>query len=138
LREDGMLILKTPNAASWIAKRTGAYWQWLSPPAHIHLFSPRTLVLALEKSGFQVERICSRRGDAHNNLFELACAAGRYVASKKNGVAGGHGRKSWSDKWQVNAARAASEAVYFPVGMVIDRWLGEKGLQPELVAVARA
>jgi SAM-dependent methyltransferase len=83
LRENGVLILKTPNVASWIARRTGAYWQWFCPPAHIHLFSLRTLGMALEKCGFRVEQISSQRGDAHNNLFELACATGRCLASKR-------------------------------------------------------
>jgi len=137
LREDGVLIMKTPNVASWIAKRTGAYWGWLCPPAHIHLMSPGTLELALGKSGFRVEQIWSQRGDAHNNLFELVSALGRYVASKKNGAAGGNGRRSWSDRWQVNAARTASEVIYCPLGLVMDPWLGKKGLQPELVAIAR-
>src|SRR5579859_8113538 len=49
LRDGGALILKTPNAASWIAKRTGAYWEWLCPPAHLHLFSRKTVELALQK-----------------------------------------------------------------------------------------
>jgi len=91
----------------------------------------------LEKSGFRVEQIWSQRGDAHNNLFELVSALGRYVASKKDGAAGGNGRRSWSDRWQVNAARTASEVIYYPLGLVGDPWLGKKGLQPELVAIAR-
>ena len=139
LTEGGVLVLKTPNVASWIAKRTGSSWQWLSPPAHIHLFSSRALELALAKSGFQVEKIWSRRGDAHNNLFELVCAAGRYLGKKKGqNTNGGDLRKSWADDWKVNAARAAAEAVYYPIGVVVDPWLEKRGLQPELVAIARA
>ena len=139
LGEQGVLIMKTPNVASWIARRTGSCWQWLSAPAHIHLFSPEALELTLAKSGFRVEKIWSRRGDAHNNLFELACAAGRYLATRKEHKAAGvNGRKSWCDSWQVNAARAAAEAMYCPLGMVVDPWLERKGLQPELVAIARA
>jgi 2-polyprenyl-3-methyl-5-hydroxy-6-metoxy-1,4-benzoquinol methylase len=136
LRDGGLLILKTPNVESWIAKKTGAYWQWLSPPAHLHLFSPKALVGALQRSGFRVKNISSRQGDAHNNLFELACAAGRYAASGKNGNANGHGRASWSDKWHVNTARIVSEVLYFPAGLLLDPWLGSRGLQPELLAIA--
>ncbi len=132
----GTLVLKTPNVASWIAKKTGSSWQWLSAPAHIHLFSPGTLELALRKSGFRVERIWSRRGDAHNNLFELVCGAGRYMASRKRGLVENHGRRTWSDRWQVNVAKAVSEAVYYPLGLMVDPWLGGQGLQPELVAIA--
>ena len=138
LREGGILILKTPNVESWIARRTGAYWQWLCPPAHLHLFSPGTLGLALAKTGFRAEKMWSRRGDAYNNFFELACAAGRYAASRKSGAAGGKQRKTWSDKWHVNAAKLASEGIYYPLGLVVDPWLAGKMLQPELVAIARA
>ena len=139
LGEKGVLIMKTPNVASWIAKRTGSCWQWLSAPAHIHLFSPAALELTLAKSGFRVEKIWSRRGDAHNNLFELACAAARYLATRRERKTGAtNGRTSWSDSWQVNAATAAAEAIYCPLGIVVDPWLERKGLQPELVAIARA
>jgi SAM-dependent methyltransferase len=137
LREGGALILKTPNVASWIAKRTGAYWEWLCPPAHIHLFSPRALELALEKSGFRVEKIWSRRGDANNNLFQLVHALGKHVVSRKNGAAGGNGRRNWSDRWYVQAVRTASGVIYYLPGLVVDSWLGKKRLQPELVAIAR-
>lgn len=138
LRDGGLLILKTPNIESWIAKKTGVYWQWLSPPAHLHLFSTPALVQALQKSGFRVENIRSRQGDAHNNLFELVCAVGRYASSRKKGFANasGAGRASWSDKWHVNAAKALSEVLYFPVGLLLDPWLENRGLQPELLAIA--
>lgn len=139
LRRGGALVLRTPNVASWIAKRTGAYWQWLYPPAHIHLFSPRTLELALEKSGFRVETIRSRRGDAYNNLFELVCALGRYWVLRKKKAVDRMGEKSLSDGYrrQMNAARKTSDVIYYPLGLVVDPWLQKKGLQPELVAIAR-
>jgi SAM-dependent methyltransferase len=142
LREGGVLMLKTPNVASWIAKRTGAYWEWLCPPAHIHLFSSGNLDIALQRSGFRVQRIWSRRGDAHNNLFQLVWALGKYVASRrhvvtnKNEASEGNGRMGLSDGWRVNAAMRASEAIYFPLALLIDPWLEKKGLQPELVAIA--
>jgi 2-polyprenyl-3-methyl-5-hydroxy-6-metoxy-1,4-benzoquinol methylase len=141
LREGGLLILKTPNIASWIAKRTGAYWEWLSPPAHIHLFSAQTLHLALLRSGFRVERIWSSRGDAHNHLFQLVRAlsgsiAARKRATKKNEAADGKWCSGSLSRWKVNAALAASEVIYYPLGLVLDPWLEKKGLQPELVAIA--
>lgn len=131
-----MLIMKTPNVASWIARRTRSCWQWLSPPAHLHLFSPETLKVALGRCGFQVESIWSQQGDAHNNMFELACASRRYLISRKKGAGVSNERRSWSDRWQVNFAMAVSEAVYYPLSLVVDPWLGQRGLQPELVAIA--
>lgn len=138
LRNGGMLMLKTPNVASWIAKRTKADWGWLSPPAHIHLLSPGSLELALRKSGFRVQEIGSRRGDACNNLFELVYSLGRHMLLRGPGQARvGNGRKGWSDRWQVKAVRTASEAIYYPLRLVLDPWLEKKGLQPELLAIAR-
>jgi 2-polyprenyl-3-methyl-5-hydroxy-6-metoxy-1,4-benzoquinol methylase len=140
LREEGVLVLKTPNVSSWIAKRTGPYWQWLSPPAHIHLFSPPALALALEKCGFRAEQVSSQRGDAHSNLFELACAMARYVGSKRSAQAQNGNlreKKSWSDTWHVNMARALGDIVYYPLSLTIDPWMGKKGLQPELMAIAQ-
>ena len=136
LRDGGTLILKTPNVASWIAQRTGAHWGWLSPPAHIHLFSPRSLGQALKEGGLKVERICSRRGDATNNLFELVCAIKRQIASRRD-ITEEYGRSSKSDRWQVKIARLTSECIYWPAGLLLDPWLARKGLQPELLAVAR-
>jgi SAM-dependent methyltransferase len=141
LREGGVLILKTPNVASWIAQRTGPYWEWLSPPAHIHLFSAGTLELVLQKTGFGAEKIWSQRGDAHNHLFQLVWALRGYIAlrrhaASKNGAAGSSGHRSGPAGWQVNAALRATEAIYYPLGLVLDRWLERKGLLPELVAIA--
>lgn len=142
LRDKGVVVLKTPNVASWIARRAGAHWQWLSPPAHIHLFSPSSLGVVLKRTGFKVEEMWSQRGDAHSNLFELVCAFGRGLRTGRNvrQSANGNGseRARWGNRWQVNAAEAVSDALYFPVGKAVDPWLGRKGLQPELLAIARA
>jgi 2-polyprenyl-3-methyl-5-hydroxy-6-metoxy-1,4-benzoquinol methylase len=140
LSEDGVLILKTPNVASWIAKRTGAYWEWLCPPAHIHLFSPGTLELALHKSGFHAEKIWSRRGDAHNNLYQLFRALVANLGSRSyvpsTTVAGNNGYQPRVKGWQLNTAIRVSDAIYYPFGLVLDPWLERKGMQAELVAVA--
>ena len=139
LAPGGILFLKTPNIGSWIAARTGSYWQWLSPPAHIHLFSSRSIASALKASGFQPQRISSQRGDAENNLFEMISATGRYAVSRKaSDAAGGPARTGRMDHWYVKAVRLMSEIIYYPFSITLDRRLGRKCLQPELVAVAQA
>jgi 2-polyprenyl-3-methyl-5-hydroxy-6-metoxy-1,4-benzoquinol methylase len=144
LRNGGVLILKTPNVASWIASKTGEYWEWLCPPAHIHLFSPATMKLALQRSGFRVEEIRSRRGDAHNHLFQLLRALVTHIGSKNyvgpSRATGtpGSGRSGRLNNSHVNAAIKLSDAVYYPVGLVLDPWLEKRGLQPELMAIATA
>jgi len=76
LRPGGLFAVRTPNIASVPAKINGWAWQWVGAPAHLSLFSPRSLGLALEKNGFFVRHISTRRGDAHNPIFEtLRCAS---------------------------------------------------------------
>jgi hypothetical protein len=38
----------------------------------------------------------------------------------------------------VNAAMTATEAIYYPFGLVLDPWLEKKRLQPELGGIATA
>lgn len=140
LRPGGVLLLKTPNVASWIAKQTKSQWAWLSPPAHIHLFTPTALCRSLEQSGFRVEQVQTRRGDSGNTLFELICAAARALRVKVRGNEASRpqpGGKSL-DSWKGNALRYVSELIYYPLGLALDPWLAEKGLQPELLALACA
>jgi SAM-dependent methyltransferase len=143
LRKGGILILKTPNVGSWIAKKAGRSWQWLCPPAHIHLFGPKSLEIALAKTGFLVDQIQTRQGDAHNNLFELACAAARYARGRRTKGVGGtnaksQSRKSWGSRWSLIAVRTLTEVIYLPLATLVDPHLERKGLQPELLAIAHA
>lgn len=139
LRDGGLIFLKTPNVDSWIAAKTGRHWQWISAPAHLYLFSPHALEFALTSTGFHVDGISSRRGDAHNNLFELACAMARYAKSNSSKKANKRQlRHGWADTWQVRVASAITEVFYWPFGLSIDPWLAHRALQPELVAIARS
>ena len=72
LRPGGYLVLKTPNVASAVARFNRGAWSWANPVTHLVLFSPKTLSKALEKSGFQLKQILTRRGDAHNPWLEIA------------------------------------------------------------------
>jgi SAM-dependent methyltransferase len=137
LAPNGVLILRTPNIESWIASVTRSYWQWQCPPAHIHLFSPKALDVALERSGFRVERLWSWQGDAHNNLFELACASARFLSRAKEIPAISSSRQSWASQWQVRMGSGLSEIIYYPFHVFLDPHLESKRLQPELVVIAR-
>jgi 2-polyprenyl-3-methyl-5-hydroxy-6-metoxy-1,4-benzoquinol methylase len=72
LRPGGYLVLKTPNVASLVARLNRGAWSWANPVTHLVLFSPKTLGNALEKSGFQVQQVLTRRGDANNPWLEIA------------------------------------------------------------------
>lgn len=52
LKPDGVLVVQTPNSSSMISKTLGKYWPPYSPVEHIHLFSTKSLINILNKSGF--------------------------------------------------------------------------------------
>jgi len=52
LKKDGLIIIQTPNSSSFLATILGKFWPPFSPVEHIHLFSRKSLELALYKSGF--------------------------------------------------------------------------------------
>ncbi|MDW8065788.1 MAG: class I SAM-dependent methyltransferase [Anaerolineae bacterium] len=52
LRRGGILMLSTPNAAHWQAVLAPERWTGYRPPAHLVLFTPASLHLALEQAGF--------------------------------------------------------------------------------------
>jgi len=57
LRENGLLVIEVPNRASWQARLTGGTWFNLDVPRHVFHFTPRSLTMLLEQSGFRVEHI---------------------------------------------------------------------------------
>jgi cyclopropane fatty-acyl-phospholipid synthase-like methyltransferase len=136
LRDNGILMLKTPNVGSWIAKKAGDCWVWHSPPAHIHLFTPQAMHLAATKSGFRMERIWTQRGDSNNNLFERVSAWGRRWYRRKNQTQNRAQTQAFR-RPSVKFVRSLTDIVYFPFGLILDPWLAKRNLQPEIVLVAR-
>ncbi len=75
LRPGGLLALRTPNIRSLPARLNGWAWHWVGAPAHLSLFSSRSLRLAVERAGFSVRHCATRRGDAYNPVFEVLRAS---------------------------------------------------------------
>ncbi len=75
----GRLVLTTPNALSLGARIFGASWRGLEPPRHFNIFSPDSLRQALDRAGFQVERMQTDVRMARSIWFMsyLARAGGR-------------------------------------------------------------
>lgn len=65
----GELILTVPNQGSLEFLLFGKYWEWVSPPAHIHYFNHKSISQLLNDHNFQVSTIISLRGDSAGNLF---------------------------------------------------------------------
>jgi 2-polyprenyl-3-methyl-5-hydroxy-6-metoxy-1,4-benzoquinol methylase len=76
---DGLIVLRLPNGSSLGARATRGWWEWSLIPEHVHLFSARSISLLLAKTGFQIQKMISRRGDANTLLFELANAVGKKI-----------------------------------------------------------
>ncbi len=128
----GLLVLKTPNVESLVARLAGPLWQWVSPPAHLVLFSPETLELLLHRAGYLPLGMWSLQGDAHSNLFEGA----GWVAKRLFSRSGEGAIKKVQQSKGKRMAEAVCDAIYFPFRFVVDPWLAWKMLQPELHALA--
>ena len=88
LRPGGRLVLKTPNASSYGAKRYGPAWRGLEPPRHLHIFSAPSLISCARRAGFGVvscftsaagadgilvaSRVIARRGSFREPALSLA------------------------------------------------------------------
>lgn len=54
LKDDGIVVIRVPNLASWDAQWFGRYWAGYDAPRHLCVFSPQTLACMLAGAGFSV------------------------------------------------------------------------------------
>jgi len=52
-KRNGYILIQTPNGSSFPAKLLKKYWPPYSPVEHIHLFTKKSLEMALEQNGFE-------------------------------------------------------------------------------------
>lgn len=82
LRPGGILLVTTPNAASWTAGIMGARWDGFSLMAmggHVSFFSPASLGILAQRTGFELERIDTR----NVRFYERSqCPAALYRVAK--------------------------------------------------------
>lgn len=69
LESDGELFLTVPNQESLEFKFFNKYWEWSSPPAHLHYFNQKSITYLLESNGFSVNITNSFKGDSAGNIF---------------------------------------------------------------------
>jgi 2-polyprenyl-3-methyl-5-hydroxy-6-metoxy-1,4-benzoquinol methylase len=136
LRPGGILVIKTPNSSSWIAHVCGRTWEWLTPPAHIYLFSPDSLRLLLEQADFHIESLKTQRGDAHNSLFQIVRSVTKRIV-KSEGGALPSGMPPPSRRGWYRRIEAASDLLYAPLEPLESMFLNRQLRHPELLAVAR-
>lgn len=76
LKEDGVLIIKVPNFASWNRHIRQRKWCGFRYPDHVNYFTPKTLRLAIEAAGLQVSRMKLRdRFPLSDNMYAVASRA---------------------------------------------------------------
>jgi hypothetical protein len=55
----GILVVTTPNTASWGHRHFGRDWRGLEPPRHLHLFNPYNIRQLLESADLQPSRVAT-------------------------------------------------------------------------------
>ena len=59
LKPQGLLLIRVPNVDTWDARLFGRYWAGYDAPRHTFVFSPETLGVLLDKTGFQASKMQS-------------------------------------------------------------------------------
>lgn len=138
------LVLKTPNNRSLAARLGGGWWQWAMGPEHVHLFSPASLRLLLERHGFTVRVETSRRGQADPTTFELVRSlARRLIAPNRRRHEAGDPYTLRSDPWRARASYKVVERIARMATAPVDLawYLASRAgalVEPELLVVATA
>ncbi|HEV2423307.1 MAG TPA: class I SAM-dependent methyltransferase [Terriglobia bacterium] len=70
LRPGGLLLVRAPNLASYLARRFGGDWYELSLPYHLFHFTPATLARVVEASGFKVRASGDSKGAGNHHAFK--------------------------------------------------------------------
>lgn len=75
LMDGGFVCITTGDAGSVAAKIRGKKWRQIHPPTHLHYFSKKTLVLLLERLGFEIVDISypSKIISINTVLYTLLC-----------------------------------------------------------------
>jgi 2-polyprenyl-3-methyl-5-hydroxy-6-metoxy-1,4-benzoquinol methylase len=79
LKPGGVVVMTTPNLASWGHRRFGAGWVPLDSPRHVMLFSPQNARTILRKAGFRtgLVRSTARVSFMYFGMTELYRRLGR-------------------------------------------------------------
>ena len=89
LRDDGVMLVKTPNYACWNRVLLGKNWSGFRHPDHVQYFTPATLGAMARRAGFKVHFRLYGRIPANDNLYatlwpETSARSGQTVQHDAN------------------------------------------------------
>jgi len=128
----GLLIAVTPNIASLTARLFGRTWNWMDPPLHLFYFNRTTMAGLLERHGFQILNVFTRRGDSPS-FYGHFCRWLRRPAARPDGPAAAASGPATVAKTSVKAACEALHLITWPLWWLI--W--KLGCGEELWVIAR-
>ena len=134
LRQGGVLMLTTPNGGSIVRWLAGPRWEWWTPPAHLTIFTPAGLLLALRDCGFEVLEVRTRRGDANGTAANLVLAPLRALKRRLRGTQ----RQAISERSTGRRLSAVIDTICDPPSASLRRRAYASLLGPELIVIARA
>jgi len=100
LKDDGILVIRVPNLASWDATLFGDAWAGLDAPRHLFVFRPETLGAMLAQANFQ--------------MIDLSCGIGSYVTFVLS-------VRFWmtAHQWAEKTRQRVTRALYHPIARLI-------------------
>jgi SAM-dependent methyltransferase len=140
LRGGGILLLRTPNINSAVARFAGTEWEWLTPPDHVHLFCIQSLSSLLRFTGFKVLLAQTARGNASNIWFEIMRSWAKLVmfpASPAESPGFTAYPKRFANRPWYRAIRRAIESGSKPLDLLVSPCLARFGKEAELLVVAK-
>jgi SAM-dependent methyltransferase len=66
LKKGGIVYIEVPNGEGFGAKISKEYWYGWDAPRHLFTFTPKTLKLLVEESGFKVNKISTKVWNSYN------------------------------------------------------------------------
>lgn len=76
ITDNGVLIVKGPNLASFDRTWHGKNWRGYSDQTHLYYFTPKTYQMVLEKAGFSVQKMVFQYWDPVTHLMEIRLGDG--------------------------------------------------------------
>jgi 2-polyprenyl-3-methyl-5-hydroxy-6-metoxy-1,4-benzoquinol methylase len=100
LKDDGIVVIRVPNLASWDATIFSATWAGLDAPRHLFVFRPETLKAMLAQANFGV--------------IDLSCGIGGYVTFVLS-------VRFWmtAHQWPEKTKQRVTRLLYHPVARLI-------------------